>query len=223
MRAFIIHTHHNKSIEYANKALESFDNYYGWKPELFNGVTIETLSEYEEQYHIKVKTESRAITFPLNHFKVKKSCFLNHYRLFHKCIELNKSLAVIEHDSHCISNWTDLKFDDILIMNYNSAIRQHVFKNIWDKNLLLTEVGLSDIDFSVKYKFEERLKMESAIPGTAAYAITPTGATKMLEAIHTYGWDQSDYIINTGYVRIQCLNPELFTFKLPNLKMSHGE
>lgn len=223
MKAFIIHTDHNKSVEYANKALKSFDNYNGWKPELFNGVTIETLSEYEEQYNIKVKIESRAITFLPNHFKVKKSCFLNHYRLFHKCIELNEPLAVIEHDSHCVGNWDNLEFDNILIMNYNSAIRQQVFKNIWNKNPLLSNAGLSDINFSVKYKFESKLKDESAIPGTAAYAVTPSGARKMLNAIQTNGWDQSDYIINTGYVRIQCLNPELFTFKLPNLKMSHGE
>lgn len=223
MKALIIHTLHKKSIEYANKTLNSFSGHIGWEPELFEGVTVQTLQKFEELYDIKIKKESRAITFSSDLFKVKKSCFLNHYRLFHKCLEINEPLAVIEHDSHCIGDWIDLKFDDILIMNYNSAIRQHVFKNIWNKNPLITKNGLSDIDFSVKYKFEERLKAESAIPGTAAYAITPSGAAKMLKAIHTYGWDQSDYVINTGYVRIQCLNPELFTFKLPNLRMSHGE
>lgn len=44
----------------------------------------------------------------------------------------------------------------------------------------------------------------------------------MIKAYEKDGWEQSDFIINTNYVRIQTIVPELFTFKLHNLAMSHG-
>ena len=59
------------------------------------------------------------------------------------------------------------------------------------------------------------------MPGTAAYAITPKGAKKLLSHLYL-GWEQSDYYINTKSVNIQYILPENFTFKLPNLRMSHG-
>lgn len=44
----------------------------------------------------------------------------------------------------------------------------------------------------------------------------------MIEAYETIGWEQSDFMLNSSVVRIQTLSPELFTFKLPNLKTSLG-
>ena len=60
------------------------------------------------------------------------------------------------------------------------------------------------------------------MPGTAAYAITPKGAKRLIENLSTTGWEQSDYFINTFNVKIQTASPEYFTFKLKNLNMSHG-
>ena len=61
------------------------------------------------------------------------------------------------------------------------------------------------------------------IPGTAAYAVTVQGATKLLASLKKNGWEQSDYFVNNKNVRLQAFGPEFFTFKMPNLNMSHGK
>jgi len=227
MKAFIIHTYHNISIEYANRALESFNGYFGWEPELFEGMTIETLLKYEKKYSLELKPRSRATDFfnkNLGLYKVKKCCAMNQYRLLRRCVNLNETIAIIEHDSHCIGDWLDYKFDDILVMNPYSAIRQKVFAHILRFNTTPIEAGIHDINFNrLNYRHDPELKRARMMPGLAAYAVTPAGAQKMIDVFENVGWEQGDQIINTAYVRIQTLMPELFTFILPNLSMSHGE
>lgn len=227
MKAFIIHTPHQKSIEYANKALASFSQFRGWEPELFQGVTAETLSKYEKKFHLKTKANSRAEAFEKeNHpaYKVKKSCSYNHYRLFMQCVELNEPIAVIEHDAHCIGEWTGHNFDDILVLNVVSALNRKASKYVWHLNTKTFSQGINDLEIEgMVYRHDDKINGAKLIPGTAAYAVTPNGAKKMLDVYENIGWEQSDFIINTAYVKIQQIIPELFTFKLTNLETSFGQ
>ena len=59
-------------------------------------------------------------------------------------------------------------------------------------------------------------------PGTAAYAITPKGAMKMLKAVQKYGIDQSDFMINSHNIEMQCLIPSPVKFNKINLSTSYG-
>lgn len=225
MKAFIIHTPHQKSIEYAQQALDSFKDYSGWEPELFEGLTPETLGEFEHTNKIDTKKNSRAECYlrdSPDRYVIKKCCSLNHYRLFKRCVALNTPIAVIEHDAHCIGDWVNLSFDDVLVMNIESAIEQKPFSHI-RRNITSPVEGLHDVNIAgLNYRHDPALKNAHIMPGTAAYAITPAGAAKMISVYETAGWEQSDFIINTAHVRIQTIMPELFTFKLPNLEMSHG-
>jgi len=226
MKAFIVHINHPDSIRYANQALESFNKHQGWEPVLFEGITPETLPSWESRLSIRMKKLSRVANFRRESAKVyntKKSCSLNHYRLYQKCVELNEPVAFIEHDSHCIGNWVGVEFDDVLVLNPQSAIKKEVFKHLWPKNSEPVKYGVNDINFvGLHYRHDPEINGAQMIPGTAAYAITPSGAQKLINVYETVGWEQSDFIINTHYVRIQTIMPELFTFKLPNLSMSHG-
>ena len=56
---------------------------------------------------------------------------MNHVRLWNKCIELNETIAVIEQDSFCVRSWQPVAFDDVLIMNFESAWNQRIFKGFW--------------------------------------------------------------------------------------------
>ena len=226
MKAFIIYVSVNKkSKEYANYALKSFNNKNGWQPELFSGITPNTLFEFEEKYPIKTKLNSRAMIFwktDKKRYYVKKSCSMNHYRLFKKCIELDKPISIIEQDSYCISDWNNVDFNDILLLNIQSAIEKHPSGEIRRGDHQIKD-GLNDLNMiGMNYRHDPKLSHGIMIPGTAAYAITPIGAKKMINIYENIGWEQSDFIINTAYVNIQTIVPELFTFKLPNLQMSHG-
>ena len=115
IKAFIIHTSHPDSLEYAQKCVKSFHPFDRWDIEMFEGLTKETIPEFESKHNIRTKKHSRAMAIKksdLNMYNTKKSCSLNHYRLAKKCIELNHPIAVIEHDSHCIKSWDNPKFED---------------------------------------------------------------------------------------------------------------
>lgn len=229
MKAFIIYVKGNKtSEEYANKALDSFNSNNGWEPTLFEGIKLSTLSYWEEQYPLQMKKLSRVASFRRRQTKTKyntkKCCSMNHYRLFQKCVEINEPIAVIEHDSHCTGNWLDIDFDDVLILNAQSAIQQLTLAFVQRQYNNQVEKGIHDLNLKgLYYRHDPEINGANIMPGTAAYAITPTGAQKMIDVYENIGWEQSDFIINTHYVRIQTLNPELFTFKVKNVSMSHGE
>lgn len=227
MRAFIIYVKSNKlSEEYANRVLNSFQKFSGWEPELFVGLTPETLIEFEKEFPIEVKKNSRAEDFQKRNavvFRYKKSCSMNHYRLMQKCVELNDVIVVPEHDVCCVSDWRNLEFEGVLVLNIESAAKDLRLKGL----VRLDEVqeGIHDLAKIMlrKYRHDSRLSEARIMPGTAAYAVTPSTAKKMIEAYETIGWEQSDHIINTAYVPICVLLPEMFGFGSPNLRMSRGE
>ena len=160
-------------------------------------------------------------------YKIKKSCFMNHVRLWNKCIELNETIAVIEQDSFCVRSWQPVAFDDVLIMNFESAWNQRIFKGFWKeghKKPLIKE-GIFDYENNKMMHYHRKNNYHDSyrIPGTAAYAVTVQGATKLLASLKKNGWEQSDYFVNNKNVRLQAFGPEFFTFKMPNLNMSHGK
>ena len=59
-------------------------------------------------------------------------------------------------------------------------------------------------------------------PGTAAYALTPKGARRLLDALETHGIDQSDFFINSMNVSMDYISPAPVKFNSKNLKTSHG-
>ena len=226
MKAFIIHTGSGKSLEYANRSLDSFCCFRGWSPQLFQGVTPSTLPEFEERYPLEMQPASRAADFLKQErhslLAAKKSCSLNHYRLFKICAELGEPIAVIEHDSMCVGDWPDEEWQDILVLNADSAFDQDELKRLRYRNLRF-KPGVNKAHFNgLYYTHDTEICGAVMMPGTAAYAVTPKGAEKMVTVYEKKGWEQSDYIINSAHVEIETLMPELFTFILPNLKTSWG-
>ncbi len=155
----------------------------------------------------------------------KKSCFLNHIRLWKICVQINEPISVLEHDSRCIKEWDDIEFEDLLILNIKSAFKQRCFKSIYDKCSKFSKRLKNGVNFyknsplTLKgHLFEGGYHM----PGTAAYSVTPVGAKKLLKELKN-GWNQSDFYINTKLVNIQYAVPEYFTFcDSNNLQTSHG-
>lgn len=232
MRAFIIHTPDEQSIQYAEHCLSSFEHHSGWEPELFEGVTPKTLIEFEQRFPLKRKLKSRMTDFLKNDpigYVYKKCCSMNHYRLFLRCIEMGEPIAVIEHDSYCVGDWNNSLFEDVLVLNIVSAMQQsqlgrvaRYFRRRGKQALPRRGVHDLSVGDGPKYHHDPKWNGAQLMLGTAAYAVTPKGAQKMISVYEKDGWEQSDFIINTHNVRIQTIVPELFTFDLPNLKTSHG-
>lgn len=222
MKAYVIYVKgHKKSEQYMKKCIASCGG-TGFEAEPFEGVTPKTLPKYKELLH-KDLHRGRVTHFKNQNekkYQIKKSCFTNHVRLWKKCIELNEPIAVLEQDVHCVWNWDNTLFDELLILNIDSAYKQPVFSHL---NLNTNfSFGVQDYNGPLAYYHSSVFKGAFMMPGTGSYAVTPKGAKKLLKALDKYGWEQSDYFINTMNVNIQYKIPEYFTFKLTNLNMSHG-
>jgi GR25 family glycosyltransferase involved in LPS biosynthesis len=227
MKAYIVYVKNNEKSEYyANYCLDSCKDKFD--AELFEGVTPDTLSDYEKIYDFDHISPSRAENFNLqdkNLYSVKKSCFMNHVRLWNLCLETNQPLAFIEQDSFCVRAWDSLSFEDVLILNYESAWNQKVFTHLRRTSAGEIEIKSGKNLYNkspLRYKKVNIFESSSIMPGTAAYAVMPSGAAKLLSSLEKHGWEQSDFFINTYNVKIEYYQPEYFTFKLPNLNMSHG-
>lgn len=225
MKSFVIYVSgHEQSEQYMKTCIASCEG-SGFDAEPFEGTTPDTLDKWSELMYpdlvnariTGMKQESDRL------YKTKKACFTNHVRLWNKCIELNEPIAVLEQDVYCIGSWNNQSFDDVLLLNVVSAFKQKVFARVPNKPDYYGKLGLNEYkDTFLVYNKDNLFKGGFMMPGTGAYAVTPTGAKKLLDTLASNGWEQSDYFINTSHVKIEYVVPEYFTFKLPNLNMSHG-
>lgn len=221
MKSFVIYLKgHTASEKQANDCYRSSSS-SGFDVEMLEGITPKTLYDYE---HYPEVSNGRVTNFKRESKKVyetKMSCFLNHVKVWKKCLELNEPVAFIEHDSYCVRNWDNPTWKDVLIMNASSAFKQKVFSHVRNKPDF--DFGINEYSYSpLIYNKDNLFKGSLMIPGTAAYAVTPKGAKKLLDSLHKNGWEQSDFFINTFNVKMQYTIPEYFTFKHSNLNTSHG-
>jgi GR25 family glycosyltransferase involved in LPS biosynthesis len=222
MKAFLIFVKdHLGSTTQAAKALASCKD-TGWDVEFMEGVTPLTVDKYDKWSHCPGSRASNFFEQNEKKYKTKKSCFMNHVRVWEKCIELNKPVAFLEHDVGCVRDYIEEDFEDVLILNIESAMKQEVFNDIKDKGKW--DLGIHEYMYSpLAYRHNvPDWRGFYMMPGTGSYAVTPKGAQKLLNACEKYGWEQSDFFINTANVTIQYIVPEYFTFKSKNLNMSHG-
>lgn len=215
MLVFIIHTDAEISKDYARNCLASFAEFDGWEPDLFLGYTPKTMP----RFNVRKPSRAHVLRNQQNPaFPYKQACSLNHYRLFRKCIEIGEPIAVVEHDSVCIRDWDSPEWGDVLQLNARAAVENCPGLR---KRFSPPADGIHDINID-SYRHDPRINGARIMAGTAAYAIKPHAAEKMVAAYETEGWEQSDFMLNTSKVRIQTVVPEYFGFGKPNLAMSWG-
>ncbi len=227
MKAFIHYVKgHRPSEKQAEESLASFRK-QSWDASIVEGVTPETLDDTE--FDVKVIKNGRLLSMQERGdrvYLIKKSCLTNHYRLWKKCIELNQQIAFIEHDAIAIAPPIQALFRDICILNI-----EYAFKT---PSILGTITGCANYtpppsfvptqlprDYPLQYYKNNEWQGYNMMPGTAAYAVTPSGAKKLLEAAYTLGVDQSDFFINSYNVNIDYITPSPVKFNTKNLNLSH--
>jgi hypothetical protein len=110
MKSYIIRlSEFPNSVEWSSKAYNSAKE-YGWNVHFFEGVNgqKETLADYginiNKKYKKAIKSFERVGTV---------GCFLSHYKLWKKCIELNEPICILEHDITIHAPFPVLQFKDV--------------------------------------------------------------------------------------------------------------
>ena len=218
---------HMASEDQAQQALASFKK-WNWDVELHKGLTSETVQDTEEFKNLKIVEKSRLLDFKVeDHHKylTKVACAINNIQFWKKIIENNETMAFIEHDAICVAGWDNFKFFDYLILNCESVFKPpNKLAILQCMNYNWKTFGLAQWseDYPLKYHRKNLWYNSFMAPGTGAYAMTPVGATKMINAIETHGFDQSDFMINSYNVMMQTCIPSPVKFNTVNLSTSYG-
>ena len=116
-----------------------------------------------------------------------KGCFDSHYRLWQKCVELNKPIIIWEDDIMLSRKFEPVDWEDVLILALG-----HPTKSVRWMHLLENPTGDPQ---ALQYK-------SPSMPGCCGYAIKPHAAQKLLDEYATT-FRPADNAINRNVVRMQ--------------------
>lgn len=161
------------------QAIESGDQ-YGWKIIPFPGTIGDQINWIKE----------KLIPSPDSKFQRRKGaqgCFMSHYRLWNLCVELNKPIAIFEHD--VIFQSGPENFDvsvDVLKLNKLTKIRDDEFTGDWEV-------------------------------GAHAYIVTPVGAEKMIKWSKEKFAYHADMVIGSRVVNWKCIDKDIVKISEDNI------
>lgn len=224
MKTYITYVKDNKgSVLQATESLNSFEA-HGWPAELNVGVTPDTLDKSEFDY--PDMCGGRLSSFLLDEkrkYPIKVSCLFNNLRFAQRVIDADESMIFAEHDAICIEGKSEFEFEDFcfLAMDYAFKPPTTLAKYDWKPK---QNVGVRDFpsNYPLRYYKNTVYKGHYMTPGTAAYALSPSGAKKILYAVEKYGLEQSDFIFNAHNVRLQYITPSPIKYNTTNLNLSHN-
>ena len=216
---------HIGSETQASQSLDSF-NKHNWSATLNQGITPETINEND--FTSKIISNSRLVGWEKEKsrkFLVKKSCLFNNLKFCERVIEGNEPMVFAEHDAVCIKDYEPFDFDEFCFLSLEyafqppTALATRALRN-WKPPSVN---GVHDFpnNYPLLYYKKNIWKDSFMTPGTAAYALSPKGAQKILVAVQTHGLDQSDFIINSYNIRLQYLYPSPVRYNSKNLNLSH--
>jgi GR25 family glycosyltransferase involved in LPS biosynthesis len=171
MKAFIIVMHEsNHSVSLANDCIVAAKQ-FNIVPEIWPAVN---------GFHAESKFKDYGITQFL-HKKIisnpgVQGCFLSHYQLWNKCVELNETILILEHDGMMIRELPDdveTQFTDVLNLDpygqssvdYNTTVEQSIM-------------------LPINYFYAPSGKSSAAgdyVGGAYGYCIKPAAAKKLIE------------------------------------------
>jgi len=171
-RAFVITiTDNSHSLTMYQDCLESAKK-FNWKIEQFvayNGNSIS--NNHWKSNKINLPSDKKFLER-----KGVQGCFLSHYALWKKCIELNEPIIILEHDT--------------------------IFQDKWKSIELTSEI----LKLHTKYKANTDQYCGEWSVGAQAYIITPKGAKKIIKWISNNFAYHADILIGSKIVNWKTLD-----------------
>jgi GR25 family glycosyltransferase involved in LPS biosynthesis len=157
-------------------------------------------------------------------------CFLSHYFLWKKCVEMDTPIGIMEYDGIFIrglpNNILD-QFEDYLHLDHTR--HTHLSKGNKDyTNQIEAEVGsvfkIKQLEENFKAKGINQIKYinNNHIRGTYGYIIKPSGAKKLIKGAKQNGVLPSDVSINLAYCNIYYTKPSVIMLNPKGLDNRYG-
>ena len=124
--------------------------------------------------------------------KKRIACFLSHYFLWNKCVNLNKPMFIFEHDAIFIKK--TLPLDNFLKSKYHIIGINHPFQATRRASVFDQMIQSNTEEFQRPPQIDD-LTVPQGIAGNSAYFIKPKGAKKMLELTDQHGCWPNDALM----------------------------
>jgi cytidyltransferase-like protein len=116
-----------------------------------------------------------------------RGCFLGHYRLWQKCVELDKPIMIFEDDVVLTRGFAPVTWEDVLIVAIGHPTKS---ADYW-----------ANLNSPIGRPFAEPWT-KSSMPGAMGYAIKPHAAKKLLE-VYEKTFLPADNAINQYHIKIE--------------------
>ena len=147
---------------------------HGWDVELYDGVDGSAVSANEMSTHwgLKINSANRKCQKQMDTKAGVRGCFLSHWLLWHKCVDIDQTIGIFEHDVEFLKPYTITdQFLDVLKLVEGFEERRSMPAGVWYE-------------------------------GTRGYLISPAGARKLINWATVNGCLPSDIAIGKDVVDI---------------------
>lgn len=197
MKAYVIRkADDTMSEQFANECISSAKS-FGISVEKFDGV-YSNHQALLDQYNIKpgAKLKHRAEQPGI------QGCFLSHYLLWEKCLELNEPIIILEHDAVFIRPLPDNILD---LFTHHCILDDSLYCEGYEDTLSDETV---DVKLFLKRKNSKPTwsKMQY-VCGSHAHIVKPLGAQTLINNVKKHGWLPADRAVNTNYTEYVTIRP----------------
>lgn len=156
-------------------------------------------------------------------------CFLSHYYLWKKCLDLNFPIGILEYDAYFINripdNFLD-NFNDCCNLDYTRHLYLSSGVDKYTSNLIENSsfIDVCKLKENTKHSLESfKYINNNHIKGAFGYVIKPAGAKKLIAASKKFGILPADVQINLKYCNIYYTTPSIVMLNKKSLikKVSH--
>ena len=201
----------------------------GIEPELFNGVHKEKSEQVMKEYGLDWNPKAKEWCNDIHNLDAVAGCFMSHYKLWKKCVELKEPIIILEHDvefqTHLDIPEEFHDFDGVINLGKplwgswwfqhektgelvkselhpdqdGSKCIQRTFENCTKPHV---QYAVVDKDRAIYCDCEKNWLI-----GAHSYIITPNAAEKLLFKASDSGIDRADVFIDATYVDVADLIP----------------
>ena len=160
----------------------AYCNRYNWSHEVVNAVNGYTLNEsLWDHLELKMPIKTVDSTQKFADKPGAQGCFLSHFMLWNRCIELGQPIIILEDDAEVVDLLPEIKLDlDLVKLHKPRMLKNNPRVGAWS-------------------------------PGAFAYWVSPVGAKKLVEFVKMHGPTYNDKLIgsnvlNWGYLDTPIVN-----------------
>jgi len=158
---------------------------------MFEGYTPSRADEYIKRENLKPYLPGPKL------YKIKwnkggvRGCMISHLEMWKKCVELNETVVILEHDSIVVSDTWKTPFDQLLHLDKHRFVEPDPDLN--------REPNVE--------KLEHYRKGQQQLQGTYGYVLKPQTAKRLIRGAYEEGLTAADMFVKDLYCNIQVVTP----------------